>query len=135
MTEHNDDDRRPLFVPLTAVAFGWWQSGRKKWEVRKWATRWSTQHVYPGRACVLARGYGWPRLLGHVGAVCPCVPLSSLARMMIRRPTLDEIVPGAAGLADVVRAAGLSSVDDDVTAFEVVDLVRWSGGGHKGETE
>jgi hypothetical protein len=135
MTYHDDDDRRPLFVPLTAVAFEWWASGCKRWEVRRFALRWGQRNVYPARVVVLARGYGWPRLRGRVGSAF-FGPLSELHILPPScRPTLDEIVPGAAGLADVVRAAGLSSVDDAVTAFEVVELVRWSGCGHKGETE
>jgi hypothetical protein len=72
----------------------------------------------------LARGYGWPRLEGTVGAVW-IGPLSAVSSLGCHhRPTIDAIAPGATSLAEVVAAAALRDADDWVTAFEVSGLTE-----------
>lgn len=55
-----------LFVPLTAEAFGWWRSGKKRWDVRRHAPRWAWC-VWLGRRVELRRGYSEPSLWGSIG--------------------------------------------------------------------
>jgi hypothetical protein len=46
-----------LFVPLNAEAFGWFASGGKLWELRKFGRQYTEKHVRPGRRVELRRGY------------------------------------------------------------------------------
>jgi hypothetical protein len=46
-----------LFVPLSSEPYRWFQSGKKRWELRKDARQFSVEHVRPGRSVELRRGY------------------------------------------------------------------------------
>jgi len=110
MTEKTDR----LFVPLTAQAFGWWQSGRRKWEVRKRAKRWGPPHVYTGRRVELRRGYSGPSLWGRIRQV-----RSTSLRFLPALVRLDHILPPESSF-DALRVA-IRAVDLEcpVVAFEV----------------
>lgn len=64
MTDRLHIDR--LFVPVTSEVFGWWASGRKTWELRRAAPRWSPTHVYDGRSVEIRRGYSGDSLWGRI---------------------------------------------------------------------
>ena len=57
---------KPLFVPLKTEHFNAFFLGSKKKEFRKYGPRWNERTCIPGRDAVLAKGYGFPRLLGKV---------------------------------------------------------------------
>jgi hypothetical protein len=80
-----------LFVPLTAQAFGWWRSGKKRWEVRRDAPRWGEKHLRAGRRVELRRGYSGPSLWGTLtGAVSRAVSVRELFRGAVE---IGEVVP------------------------------------------
>jgi len=109
-----------LFVPLSAEAFGWWKSGRKRWEVRKDAKRWGKQHVRDGRRVELRLGYSGPSLWGAVG----CIVRGQLPAVVMMLGT-DGIAPGVTRdvVQDVIqRAVGVDACAEDarVVAFGVI---------------
>lgn len=57
MVEKNN---KRLFVPLSNGPYSWFQSGMKKWELRKYGRQYTEKHVYVGRAVELRRGYSNP---------------------------------------------------------------------------
>lgn len=103
-----------LFVPLTAESFGWWKSGRKRWEVRRPARRW-TRDMNPGRRVELRRGYSGPSLWGTLTGMSIDAPLRQLA--------LFGLAPGDVALGSVswdeVEVA-IGGPTDSVIAFEVM---------------
>lgn len=105
-----------LFVPLTAQAFGWWRSGKKRWEVRRWAKRWIDPHTRPGRLVELRRGYSGPSLWGHLTGN---VVHAALNKLVICGVPLDDVAPGARGWGEVARLVGVPETGR-VVAFEVV---------------
>lgn len=92
-----------LFVPLTAEAFGWWCSGKKRWEVRVDRPRWSEKHLRAGRLVELRRGYSGPALWGHLtGYVHRAVSVFELERGGV---LLQDVAPTATwwwNLADML---------------------------------
>ena len=46
-----------LFVPLSTKPYEWFKSGRKSWELRKYARYFTREHVRVGRMVELRRGY------------------------------------------------------------------------------
>ena len=106
-----------LFVPLNATAFDWWRSGKKRWEVRRDAPRWSCRHVFPGRRVELRRGYSGPSLWGTVGRTIVRAALREMPRLAI---PIEEVAPG---LPHWFALAGFIDADwenDHVVVFEVV---------------
>lgn len=93
-----------LFVPLSAQAFEWWKSGRKRWEVREDAPRWSPKHVYAGRRVELRRGYSGPSLWGTLtGHVVRAVSVLEMAKFGI---PLAEVAPTACDWWDLADLLG-----------------------------
>jgi hypothetical protein len=56
-----------LFVPLAALPFAWFCSGKKKWELRRFGKQYTPKHVRVGRRVELRKGYrGTDALWGEI---------------------------------------------------------------------
>lgn len=64
MTNKKQQDR--LFVPLKALWFGLFKSGRKKWELRGLGNQFNENTVCIGRRVELRRGYNGESLFGRI---------------------------------------------------------------------
>lgn len=110
-----------LFVPLSGEPYAWFESGEKKWELRRNSRQFTGEHVRPGRAVELRYGYGTskPPLWGTIGRV-KHVPSIEAALDVV---PYKDVIPTAASCAEAIAIAkeilgeGSSS---GYTMFEVV---------------
>lgn len=46
-----------LFVPLSSEPFRWFESGKKRWELRRYGRQYTERNIVPGQTIELRRGY------------------------------------------------------------------------------
>lgn len=73
---------RPLFAPLLSEWFDAFAAGTQTEEWRRLGPRWNEGTCRVGRSIVLARGYGWPRLLACIAAISIRTPDSKPRRAL-----------------------------------------------------
>jgi hypothetical protein len=56
-----------LFVPLKSIAFDWFKSGGKRWELRRYGRAYTSKQLVRGRPVELRRGYCGESLWGVIG--------------------------------------------------------------------
>lgn len=100
---------KPLFIPLKAEHFDAFASGHKVHEYRLAGGRWNEATCRVGRAVVLARGYGWPRLAGTIQGF-------SVSDEPCRRPEWQAIY-GDKGPAAVIHIPNVKPIPQPPPAF------------------
>lgn len=90
-----------LFVPLRADAFRWFESGTKRYELRRLGRQYSERLVVEGRPVELRFGYSGKSLRGRIGLVL----MGESIRMMLSNVGYKTVVPPASNLDDAVRIA------------------------------
>ncbi len=111
-----------LFVPLASAPFAWFQSGKKRWELRRHGRQYTSDHVCPGRAVELRRGYSDPdqALWGIVADVHKAGSLEAFFRRVPRREVLPEAGSYAQAFADACRILGIvDAAATPVLGFQV----------------
>lgn len=98
---------RPLFAPLRSEWFDAFADGTKTEEWRRLGPRWNEATCLVGRPIVLARGYGWPRLMACIAAISIKRPDNKHRRALFGSHTLC-IVLHLEAIAAIERDVQLS---------------------------
>ncbi|WP_316196913.1 hypothetical protein [Bradyrhizobium sp. SZCCHNS3053] len=91
-----------LFVPLAASPFNWFQSGQKKWELRRFGRQYTPKHVRVGRRVELRKGYKGPESIW--GEVLDVVEANGLDDFF-NKVDFKEVIPVASTREDAVQIA------------------------------
>lgn len=91
-----------LFVPLSSRPFGWFSSGRKRWELRRLGRQYTPRHLVVGRRVELRLGYSTGRSLW--GFLAEVKAASSIGDFMEAVP-FDHVIPDA---TDAAQATGIA---------------------------
>lgn len=108
MTERNDEGR--LFVPLSSEPYAWFEEGSKKWEVRRYGSRFTERYVVPGRRVELRRGYSSAQnaLWGTIREVVWAEGLSDL----FAKVPYAQVLPTANNVAEAIDlVSGILTID------------------------
>lgn len=102
-----------LFVPLAAEPFGWFESGKKQWELRRLGRQYTLDHVRTGRPVELRRGYSDPAkaLWGHVVDVRSAPSIAAFFDEVPWREVLPESGDRAEAIAAARRILGVDEGD------------------------
>ncbi len=101
--EKSKNDR--LFVPLSSEPYSWFQSGLKKWELRKYGRQYTEKHVYLGRRVELRRGYSdKTKVLWGVIEVVEC---ANNLELFFGKVAFHEVIPVASNLQDAISQVAL----------------------------
>lgn len=92
--------RPRLFVPLATDPFRWFQSGKKKWELRKYGNQYTENNIYSGRIVELRRGYNTDDSLW--GSVDEVKVYGSIEEVYAEIK-YEEIIPVACDLKDALE--------------------------------
>lgn len=88
-------------MPLRADAFRWFESGAKRFELRRLGRQFAQHLLVEGRAVELRFGYSGRSLRGRIGAVF----VGEHLRQMISTVGFQSVVPPASDLDDAVTIA------------------------------
>jgi hypothetical protein len=105
-------EHRRLFVPLTRVAYEWFASGSKRWEVRRAKGAFAAEKLAPGRRVEIRLGYrsAESSLWGMVSEV----ELAGTLRELLLRIPAAEVVPDAVDAQAAASTVGhILGVDID----------------------
>lgn len=80
-----------LFVPLKKDPFEWFQSGKKKWELRGISNNFNPKTVIAGRCVELRKGYNGPGICGKIIEIKILDELKEIPRQI----NYKEIIPKA----------------------------------------
>jgi len=80
-----------LFVPLKYEAFSWFESGKKKWELRGINRNFNIKTVIIGRKVELSKGYSKKRISGRITERTLFDNLEDISKRM----NFKEIIPVA----------------------------------------
>lgn len=109
-----------LFVPLSKEPFGWFASGRKKWELRRVGNQFHTDHIYHGRLVELRLGYSTSQSLW--GCVQSIIHARSLTELFSQVP-YEDVIPMASTEEEAVDVCtsilDLCSDNPSLIAFKV----------------
>ncbi len=104
-----------LFVPLKTGPFEWFESGEKRFELRRYGRRWTDKHVYPGREVELRKGYSGKSIWGSIGKVI----VGDLDKIFFE-VDFKLINPTVPTVEDIIkRTLDLLGPSDKYIAFEV----------------
>lgn len=93
-----------LFVPLASLAYSWFASGDKQWEVRRLGRGFSLNHVRVGRRVELRRGYSTPdSIWGTISQVVTAESLEDLYQKI----NFAEAIPSAVDVGEAIVQTGL----------------------------
>jgi len=111
-----------LFVPLATAPFEWFQSGHKRWELRRYGRQYTEKHVRPGRSVELRRGYS-DATNALWGTVVRTVKAESLQQLFQQVP-FDSVIPPAHNQAEAISmCASILRISEsepvNLLAFEV----------------
>jgi len=122
-TTHQLHNKR-LFVPLASQPFRWFESGDKRWELRRFGRQFNDKRVCIGREVELRRGYSTKdSLWGEIDSV---VVAESIAAFFKKVP-FSEVIPIAENLHGAVEIAQqiIGNSDQRVIGFRVdIDEAR-----------
>ena len=115
-------NEKRMFVPLSTEPYQWFNSGRKRWELRKCGRQYTTKHVRPGRRVELRRGYTdadralWGTIVN--------VELAQDIGQFFDRVSFRDVIPDAGSRTEAIAAATailrIREVDaEPVLGFEV----------------
>jgi hypothetical protein len=110
MTDPPSEKR--LFVALAREPFGWFESGQKLWELRRYGRQYTEKHVKTGRAVELRKGYAHPdkALLGIISQVRQARCL----REFFEDVPYLEVIPTAVSREDaILRASRILDIPVD----------------------
>jgi ASC-1-like (ASCH) protein len=100
-----------LFVPLAHQPFRWFQSGEKKWELRRFGRQYTPKHVRVGRRVELRKGYKGPDALW--GKILDVIQAKNVDDFFNKVPFKD-VIPIASSREDAVKiATNILNVDPD----------------------
>jgi hypothetical protein len=91
-----------LFVPLADEPFGWFRSGKKKWELRRFGRQYTRKHVRVGRRVELRRGYKGPDAIW--GEVLEVMEASGVVDFF-NKVDFKEVIPVAESREHAIRIA------------------------------
>lgn len=118
-----------LFVPLASQPFRWFESGEKRWELRRFGRQFNDKRVCIGREVELRRGYSTQdSIWGEINSV---VVADSIADFFKKVP-FSEVIPIAENLHGAVQIAQqiIGNSDQKVIGFRVdIDDARDRVGG------
>ncbi len=103
-------------MALSSGPFNWFQSGQKKWELRKFGRQYTPDHVRVGRPVELRRGYNTPDALwGEVGEVV----IADNVADFFDQVHFSEVIPVARSKAEALEMANkiLGSTELRVLGF------------------
>src|SRR6266581_9673222 len=92
---------RRLFIPLKGDAFRWFESGQKKFELRRIGRQFTPELVRSGRRVELRYGYSARARWGYVGEVYVGEDLHAL----LTRVGFERVVPPALTIREAVSIA------------------------------
>jgi ASC-1-like (ASCH) protein len=111
-----------LFVPLATEPFRWFESGKKKWELRKYGKQYTEKNIFSGREVELRRGYNTTdSLWGRLGEV---LVVDSLEDLFLK-VDFEKIIPVAASHEEAIKRCLEILRPDTVTryiCFEIVSI-------------
>jgi hypothetical protein len=92
-----------LFVPLSAEPYMWFETGKKRWELRRYGRQYTEKNVYPGRRVELRCGYSNPdrALWGTIVAVA----YERDVKGFFDRVPFKEVIPSASSPAEAITMA------------------------------
>jgi hypothetical protein len=100
-----------LFVPLAHQPFRWFQSGEKKWELRRFGRQYTPKYVRVGRRVELRKGYRGPDALW--GKILDVIQAKNVDDFFNKVPFKD-VIPVADTREDAVKIAiHILNVDSD----------------------
>jgi ASC-1-like (ASCH) protein len=113
--------RKRLFVPLSTEPFLWFQSGKKRWELRKYGRQYTEQHITLGRTVELRKGYS--RKEDSIWGIVSSVERAHGLEEFFRNVPYKDVIPTATDLDDAISAAarilGIHPKEEDVIGFKV----------------
>jgi ASC-1-like (ASCH) protein len=109
-------------VPLATEPFRWFESGKKKWELRKYGKQYTEKNIFSGREVELRRGYNTTdSLWGRLGEV---LVVDSLEDLFLK-VDFEKIIPVAASHEEAIKRCLEILRPDTVTryiCFEIVSI-------------
>ena len=109
-----------LFVPLATAPFEWFQSGRKRWELRRYGRQYTEKYVLPGRPVELRRGYS-DATNALWGKVVRTVKAGSLQQLFHEVP-FNLVIPTAHTEAEAIS---ISASFLRIAEYEPVNLLAF----------
>lgn len=107
----SSSDKR-LFVALSLAPYEWFRTGKKRWELRRCRSQFTSRHVRTGRRVELRAGYGRsrPSLWGTITEVRLA---SSLAEFFELVPFRSVIPPAQSLNEAMTQASGILRIEAD----------------------
>lgn len=98
----NKKDR--LFLPLNAMAYEWFESGRKQWELRRLGStaQFTPKHVYKKRSVEIRKGYNSKESLW---GTIEDVYIGNSLQDVFRHVPYNLIIPSANSLNDAIKTS------------------------------
>jgi hypothetical protein len=115
-----------IFVPLNTEAFDWFESGTKRWELRRVRGQYTLKHIRPGRLIEFRKGYRQGSSLW--GTVLRTTLATGVADFFSKVP-FSEVIPSAKSQVDAIaKAERILRVPpgalDEVIGIEVGEVSR-----------
>ena len=111
-----------LFVPLSSEPFRWFESGKKRWELRRYGRQYTERNIIPGRVVELRRGYqaGAGSLWGMIVEVVQAPSLDAFFDIV----PYSDVIPPSQSREEAQRTAAeilnVAQTDSPVLGFRVV---------------
>ena len=110
------DSKKRVFVPLNSLAFEWFASGGKSYELRRMRGQFTRKFIVTGKDVELRRGYSGQSLWGVIGQVLESESLSKL----LADVGFEKIIPSAKSRAEAISIAeSIVGRSGPFIAFEV----------------
>ena len=90
-----------VFIPLNTSAYEWFDSGKKKWELRKYGRQYTEKNIYKGRIVELRKGYSNPST-AIWGVVNKVIVFNSIVDIF-DNVEFEEIIPVAKNKKEAIE--------------------------------